>query len=345
MWMPAPLSPKLSLFGPSANRRARTYRPERLSHLEGRTLLAHQSFGAGALVGLASGRTPDYRPKSSASPVPSGHTLIPPGDYSQVIPAPVPGAINSTNPIWKSASCYQYGPDPDQQFWVLLPSAPNGKLDLIIHSGGFMSGSPTSEEIDGLAERDLARGMTVISVGYRKLITSDWPSPVDDISVGIDDGVKVAQSLTGNRISDITETGLSAGGTALALINYSANYPSTATRPNRIITISAPLIADAVQAGHPGGGFSYKSALQWGRNTPKSKIPITLMGTQGDPIALEKDNLSNIKPFASYLRAHGVHVETYLNPHDRGQHGRTAEDFQTYPDVAAALQRAYDYNG
>jgi acetyl esterase/lipase len=226
-----------------------------------------------------------------------------------------------------------------------LPPNPNGKLDLIVHSGGLRQGDPTSGEIDGFAQFDLDQGTTVVSIGYRKLDAWVWPAPVDDIAKGIDDGVQVAQDLTGHRIFDITETGLSAGGAALVLINYSNDYPTTMVRPNRIITISAPLEANAVSPARPAGGFRYTNALRWGRNIPKANIPITLMGTQGDPVARERGKISNIRNFAMYLRKYGVHVNIYFDPHGRSQHGSTARDFQLYPDVAAALLRAYNYNG
>jgi hypothetical protein len=104
-------------------------------------------------------------------------------------------------------------------------------------------------------------------------------------------------------------------------------------------------MADAVRAGRPKGGLRYSKALDWGRDLPKANIPITLMGTRGDPVALEKPDASNIREFARYLKRNNISVNTYRNPHDRGQHGRTAQDFQQYPDVAAALGRAYDYRG
>jgi acetyl esterase/lipase len=263
--------------------------------------------------------------------------------YAQPVPVANPG-VDDPSPIWDEARVYQCGPAPEEQVWVIVPAVPSGKLDLIVHSGGFESGSPTSGEIDGLAERDLGQGMTVASVGYRTLATSSWPAPVEDIAEGIDAGTEVAQGLAGVPITDVTETGLSAGGTALALINYSTAFPSTATRPDRIITISAPLEAGAVPPGAFPRGVPVGKVLRWNL-PPKSDVPITLMGTQGDPVALERGRASTVRLFTHYLAAHGVPVETYLNPHDPGQHGRTAEDFQIYPDVAAALQRAYDFGG
>ena len=38
----------------------------------------------------------------------------------------------------------------------------------------------------------------------------------------------------------------------------------------------------------------------------------------------------------------GAWACAYLNPHDRGQHGRTAEDFETYRGVAAAPETSTD---
>jgi acetyl esterase/lipase len=189
------------------------------------------------------------------------------------------------------------------------------------------------------------RGTTIVSIGYRLLEEVPWPAPVDDIAEGIDDGFQVAQALTGDRITDVTETGLSAGGTALALINYSPNYPTTTVRPNRIITVSAPLETDAVSPGKLSFGFRYTNALKWRGIIPKAKVPITLMGTPGDPIAIEKGKISNIGQFADYLQRHDVPVETYFDPHDPGHHGSVSWDLLQYPDVAAAVQWAQDYNG
>ena len=261
MWIPASLSRSLYLPGPLQYRRTRSYRPNGLDDLESRTLLSHQSPGGGALVnliqGLALGGHRNSRLPSSASPGQGQFVLVPPEYYPQAIPTPDRSGIISTNPIWNNAKVYQYGPYPDQRLWILVPPYPNGKLDLIVHSGGLLHGDPTSGEIDGFAQFDLDQGTTVVSIGYRKLDAWVWPATVDDIAKGIDDGVQVAQDLTGHRIFDITETGLSAGGTALVLINYSNDYPTTMVRPNRIITISAPLEANAVSPARPAGGFRY----------------------------------------------------------------------------------------
>jgi hypothetical protein len=54
-----------------------------------------------------------------------------------------PGSVGSSSSIWSDATVYQYGPDPEQQLWILGPPNPNGKLDLIVHSGGFHEGDPT----------------------------------------------------------------------------------------------------------------------------------------------------------------------------------------------------------
>jgi hypothetical protein len=271
---------------------------------------------------------------------PRGFAPAPQDYYSPPIPIAHPGGIVSTNPIWQTALAYQYGPFPEQQLWVFAPANPNGQLDLIVHSGGFRHADPTSAEIDGFAELDIDQGTTLVSIGYRKLETSDWPSPVDDIARGIDDGYVIAQNLTGHRISDVTEIGLSAGGTALALINYSPIYPTTTVRPNRIVTISAPLETNASSWAKPADGFRYTSALRWDGITPKARIPITLMGTRGDPVAIESQQVSTIEEFASYLRRHRVKVATYYDPHRFGVHGSVASDFLIYPDVKAALLRA-----
>jgi acetyl esterase/lipase len=271
---------------------------------------------------------------------PLGVAPAPSQYYSQPIPIALPRHAVFSNPIWDKALPYQYGPFPDQQLWVFVPPHPSGRLDLIVHSGGFRHGGPTSGEINGFATLDLAQGTTLVSIGYRLLDTSVWPAPVDDIAMGIDDGYKIAQHLTGNRIADITETGLSAGGTALALINYSPHYPTTPIRPDRLVTISAPLEANASSPAVPKDGFRYTDALRWDAVVPKARIPITLMGTPGDPIAIESQRVSTIGEFAGYLRRHGVEVATYFDPHSYGVHGSIAGDFLMYPDVKAALERA-----
>jgi acetyl esterase/lipase len=276
---------------------------------------------------------------------PAAH-IAPPSSsdyYPQPFPILDPTGIVSPNPIWNSALAYQYGPYPDQRLWVFVPPDPSGSLDLIVHAGGFRHGSPTSVEIDGFAQLDLSRGTTVVSIGYRLLNSAAWPAPIDDIATGIDDGYQIAQNLSGNRITDVTETGLSAGGTALALINYSPSYPTTTVRPSRLITISAPLETDASSPAKPLNGFRYTSALRWDGVTPKARIPITLMGTHGDPVAIESGRVSTIGEFSRYLRMHGVRVATYFDPHGRGNHGSIAGDFLLYPDVESALLEAYAF--
>ena len=284
-------------------------------------------------------------PVLSTPPDPQVPADPPPQYYPQAIPISDPSSIVFTNPIWDDARAYQYGPFPDQQLWVFVPPNPNGRLDLIVHGGGLRRGVPTSHGIGEFAQLDLNQGTTLVSIGYRKLGTSDWPTPVDDIAMGIDDGYKIAQDLTGYRITDITETGLSAGGTALALINYSADYPTTTVRPDRVITISAPLEPNGSSSAEPGQDFRYPRVVRWNGVIPKAKIPITLMGTRGDPVATESQQFSTIEVFASYLRSHGVRVATYFDPHGHGRHGSVARDFQLYPDVEAALLRAYSDDG
>jgi acetyl esterase/lipase len=263
--------------------------------------------------------------------------------YADVVPAPKPALTVTPGSIWDDATFWQYGPAADQQLWVLVPPDPNGKLDLIVHSGGFRRGSPSEAGVYG--QFDLARGTTVVSIGYRLLGQSAWPAPVDDVAEGIDQGVRLVQTLTGNRISDITETGLSAGGTALALINYSDRYPTTAVQPNRIITVSAPLEEDAVSPARRDDRFRYTEALRWSRIVPTSKVPITLMGTPGDPIAIERGQTSNVRQFARYLQKYDIGVKTYFDPHDPGHHGSVTVDLPQYPDVAAAFGRAEGFVG
>jgi acetyl esterase/lipase len=190
-------------------------------------------------------RTMPSLPVLSTPPDPQVPADAPPQYYSHAIPISDPSGSVFTSPIWDNALAYQYGPFPDQQLWIFVAPNSNGRLDLLVHGGGLRRGAPTSPGIGKFAQLDLDQGTTLVSIGYRKLGTSDWPAPVDDIATGIDDSYNVAQELTGNRITDVTETGLSAGGTALALINYSARYPTTTVRPNRIITISATLVSPA----------------------------------------------------------------------------------------------------
>jgi acetyl esterase/lipase len=261
--------------------------------------------------------------------------------YTQPVPVATPAEFSA--PIWANATVYQYGPNSEQQLWALVPPSPNGKLDLLVHAGGFHRGKATS--VTPFAQFDLARGTTVVSIGYRLLDDTRWPAPVDDIAEGIDEGFRVAQALTGDRISDITETGLSAGGTAVALINYSPDYPTTTVRPDRIITVSAPLVTDAVSPARASFGFRYTDALRWGDTAPKARIPITLMGTPGDPIAIERDGISNMGQFADYLGRFHVKVETYFDPHDPGHHGSVSRDLLRYHDVASALDTAQGLNG
>jgi hypothetical protein len=244
---------------PRQNRRAKAFHPVVPDVLESRTMPS--------------------LPVLSFPPDPQGPAGAPPQYYAQAIPISDPSGIVSTNPIWDDALAFQYGPFPDQQLWVFVPPNPNGRLELIVHSGGFRHGAPTSTEIDGFAQ-------------------------------------------------------------LLALINYSASYPTTIVRPNRIITISAPLEANASSPAESAAGFRYPSALRWDGVTPKATIPITLMGTPGDPIAIESHQVSTIHEFASYLRRHGVRVATYFDPHGHGRHGSVASDFLVYPDVRAALLRA-----
>jgi acetyl esterase/lipase len=274
---------------------------------------------------------------------PSGLAPATSAYYPQPIPISHPTNIVFPSPIWDSARSYQYGPFPEQQLWVFLPAHPNGRLNLIVHGGGLREGSPTSLGIDGFAQLDLDEGTTLVSIGYRLLDNSVWPAPVDDIAKGIGDGYEIAQKLTRNRITDITETGLSAGGTALALINYSPDYPTTAVRPNRLVTISAPLETNASSPAKRSDGFRYTGALRWDRVIPKTRVPITLMGTPGDPVAMESSKVSTIDEFARYLKRHGVKVATYFDPYSHGVHGSIAADFLVHPDVEAALERAYSF--
>jgi acetyl esterase/lipase len=310
---------------PRQGRRARAFHPVVRDVLESRTMPSLPVLSI-----------PPDRQAPAEAPLPY---------YPQAIPISDPSSIGFTNPTGDNALGYQYGPFPDQQLWVFVPPHPNGRLDLLVHGGGFRRGDPIFPGIDGFVQLDLDRGTTLVSIGYRELDTWAWPAPVDDIARGIDDGYKIAQNLPGNRITDITETGLSAGGTALALINYSAKYPTTMVRPDRIITISAPLETNASAPARPVYGFRRPSIVWWNGVSPKAKIPITLMGTPGDPVATESHQFSTIKEFASYLRRHGVSVATYFDPHGHGRHGSVASDFLVDPDVKAALLQADSYNG
>ena len=100
---------------PRSNRRQRRYRPS-IDGLEQRQLLAG---------GVAD--------RHAFAPTPSEY-------YPQPVPIAPPVGLNSSSPIWADATTYQYGPDPREQLWVLVPPNPSGKLDLIVHSGGFHQG-------------------------------------------------------------------------------------------------------------------------------------------------------------------------------------------------------------
>ena len=173
------------------------------------------------------------------------------------MPIAPPVELNSSSPVWADATTYQYGPDPMSNYGRRAgqpdrqagPDRPRRRLP-----------PRDSADVVPYAQFDTALGTTVVSIGYRLLDDTPWPAPVDDIAEGLDDGFQLAQALTGGRISDVTETGLSAGGTALALINYSPDYPTTTVRPDRIITVSAPLMTDAVSPGNRSFGFRYTDA-------------------------------------------------------------------------------------
>ncbi len=310
---------------PTDSRRRRPARRARaLEPLETRSLLS----GGAAPPALAPGLAPI---------VPA-----PPQYYPQPRAVSDPGALVSTDPIWQTARAYQFGPDPQQQLWVMLPADPTGQVDLIVHSGGFHKGQVTSGEINPYAHVDLAQGIAVVSVGYRLLGNATWPAPVDDVAVGIDESLPIVQSLIGRPVTDITETGLSAGGTALALINYSPSYPATTVQPNRIITVSAPLERNATTQHRAIDGFRYSSELTWPK-PPRSHVPITLMGTPDDPIAQQNARVSTIGEFSDYLRRYGVRVATFFDHHNPGEHGSVSPDMPIYPDVAAAYRRALTF--
>jgi acetyl esterase/lipase len=96
------------------------------------------------------------------------------------VPIAPPVEFNSSSPIWAGVTTDQYGPDPREQLWVVVPPNPSGKLDLIVHAGGFHHGDPAN--VVPFAQFDMARGTTVVSVGYRLLDETPWPAPVDDIA-------------------------------------------------------------------------------------------------------------------------------------------------------------------
>jgi hypothetical protein len=104
-------------------------------------------------------------------------------------------------------------------------------------------------------------------------------------------------------------------------------------------------VTDAVAPGKVSFGFRYTDALPWGDVVPKARIPITLMGTPGDPVAIERNGISNIGQFRAYLERFHIPVERYFDPHDPGHHGSVGRDLPLYADVASALRTAQEFNG
>ena len=64
---------------------------------------------------------------------------------------------------------------------------PTGKLDLIVHGGGFPHGAARPPPVR-YAQFDIDEGTTVVSIGYRLLKNWPWPAPVNDIAHGLDEG-------------------------------------------------------------------------------------------------------------------------------------------------------------
>ncbi len=211
---------------------------------------------------------------------------------------------------------YQYGPAEKQVFYMVHPmglSKPE-KLAILVHGGGFLSGSALGFDVQPLAHYFLNRGYTVASVDYRTLTGSSWPTPVQDIA----EGIHAVYRQFAQPPEESVLVGFSAGAVSGALLLYGQNYPPL-PEIDKFIGISG-LYSKAATAEAPIRDIRIQSLKQENLleivddiRRPSTKTPALLIQGTRDYFADRYPGTS--KSHASYLSAllneHQIHSKVY----------------------------------
>jgi acetyl esterase/lipase len=133
--------------------------------------------------------------------------------------------IISKDPMWKDAKQYQYGPNPENNFYVFSPEKDkdNNKLLIFVHGGAFIWGA-ASDWDDNSYKAFLEKGYTVATVDYRLANKVPFNKTIQDIADGVTSAHKMLVDPSNPK--KVLLSGTSAGAVAGSLLLYSNKYPS-----------------------------------------------------------------------------------------------------------------------
>lgn len=210
-----------------------------------------------------------------------------------------------------------YGTDAKNYYLIKLQnnakSSGKTKLVILVHGGGFRSGSAEAGNIRTLADYFFEQGYSVASLSYRLCPDVTWPAPIEDIAKGAQ---AVLDNLKNQKI-DVEQTvyaGFSAGANAGAYLFYSSKYP-TVTGVDKFISFDGIYSPDSLskQVEDPLQTCQIQSSAFFGDIFDgKTKTAALLIEGENDPYDTNpKTPKSHLEYLANKLRGQGVLVETY----------------------------------
>ncbi len=210
-----------------------------------------------------------------------------------------------------------YGSNPKNYYLLKLQNDPKSsgktKLVILVHGGGFLSGSAEAGNIRTLADYFFEQGYSVASLSYRLCPDVTWPVPIEDIAKGSQTVLNDLKKQNIN-VQEAIYAGFSAGANAGAYLFYSSKYP-TINGIDKFISFDGIYSPESLNklVDDPLTKCQAKKTDLFGDVfNGKTKTPALLIEGENDNYDTNpRAPQSHLEYLADKLRNQGVLVETY----------------------------------